>query len=92
MEHVRQVLLRLQETGFVAKRSKCTFGQPTVEYLGHIISREGLAVDPAKIKAIRDWPVPTTLREVCSFLGIIGYYQCFIKGFASIVALISDLL
>ncbi|XP_039047295.1 uncharacterized protein LOC120187712 [Hibiscus syriacus] len=92
LDHVRQVLQRLQENGFVAKRSKCTLRQTTVEYLGHIVSREGLAVDPAKVEAIRGWPVPTTVKEVQAFLGIASYYRKFIKGFATIAAPISDLL
>ncbi|KAL4368203.1 hypothetical protein GQ457_05G027960 [Hibiscus cannabinus] len=89
---IRLVLQRLRENGFVAKRSKCTFGQQSVEYLGHLVSREGLAVDPKKVDAIRNWPVPTTLKEVRGFLGIAGYYRKFIKGFASLAAPISDLL
>ncbi|KAL4303471.1 hypothetical protein GQ457_10G029000 [Hibiscus cannabinus] len=92
LEHVRQVLQKLQANGFVAKRSKCTFGQTTVEYLGHIVSQKGLAVDSAKVEAIRAWPIPTTLKEVRGFLGIASYYRKFIKGFATIAAPISDLL
>ncbi|KAL4302318.1 hypothetical protein GQ457_10G018500 [Hibiscus cannabinus] len=92
LEHVRQVLTRLQEHGFVAKRSKCSFGQTTVEYLGHIVSEHGLAVDPAKIEAIKTWPVPKSMKDVWSFLGMAGYYRRFIRGFASIAAPISDLL
>lgn len=90
--HVRLVLQRLRENGFVAKCSKCTFGQQSVEYLGHVVSREDLAVDLTKVTAIRNWPVPITLKEVRSFLGIAGYYRKFIKGFASLASPISDLL
>ncbi|KAL4271478.1 hypothetical protein GQ457_13G013980 [Hibiscus cannabinus] len=92
VEHVRQVLHCLQANGFVAKRSKCSFGQTSVEYLDHVVSKNGLAVDPTKVEAIRAWPIPTTVTEVRGFLGIAGYYRKFIKGFASIAAPISDLL
>ncbi|KAL4367666.1 hypothetical protein GQ457_05G008100 [Hibiscus cannabinus] len=92
LHHVRQVLQCLQDHGFVAKRSKCTFGQSSVEYLGHIISGQGLAVDPAKVLAITNWPRPTTISEVRGFLGIASYYRKFIRGFATIASPISDLL
>ncbi|KAL4354641.1 hypothetical protein GQ457_06G032960 [Hibiscus cannabinus] len=92
LSHLRQVLQVLRDNGFVAKRSKCTFGQETVEYLGHIVSRDGLAMDPDKVRAIRDWSTPTNIKEVRGFLGIVGYYRRFIRGFATIVAPISDLL
>ncbi|GMI84821.1 hypothetical protein HRI_002151400 [Hibiscus trionum] len=90
--HVRMVLQCLQAHGFVAKRSKCSFGRSSVEYLGHIVSGDGLAVDPAKVQAIREWAAPTTLKEVRSFLGLASYYRKFIKGFATLASPISDLL
>ncbi|KAL4318204.1 hypothetical protein GQ457_18G013820 [Hibiscus cannabinus] len=77
---------------FCSKRSKCTFGQTKVEYLGHIISELGLVVDPTKVEAITKWPTPTNIREVRGFLGIVSYYRKFIKDFATIAAPISDLL
>lgn len=82
----------MQENGFVAKRSKCTFGQTKVEYLGHIVSSERLTVDLMKVNTIRSWPVPTSIKEVRGFLSIVGYYRKFIKGFTTIAAPISDLL
>ncbi|KAL4332005.1 hypothetical protein GQ457_07G011040 [Hibiscus cannabinus] len=69
------VLPKLQANGFVAKRSKCTFGQTTIEYLGHIVSQKGLAVDSTKVKTIQAWPIPTTLKEVRGFLGVASYYH-----------------
>ncbi|KAL4304486.1 hypothetical protein GQ457_10G025610 [Hibiscus cannabinus] len=92
LTHLRQVLQVLQENGFVAKESKCTFGQETVEYLGHIVSKDGLAMDPSKVRAIREWSIPSNLKDVRGFLGLAGYYRRFIKGFATIAAPISDLL
>ncbi|KAL4324042.1 hypothetical protein GQ457_11G007640 [Hibiscus cannabinus] len=90
--HVRQVLQTLRDNGFVAKRSKCAFSQEKVEYLGHVVSRNGLAVDPMKVRAIRVWPQPTNVKGVRSFLGIAGYYRKFIRRFATIAAPLSDLL
>ncbi|KAL4355503.1 hypothetical protein GQ457_06G006870 [Hibiscus cannabinus] len=92
LSHLQQVLSKLQEHSFVAKQSKCSFGQEKVEYLGYIVSREGLAVDSSKVDAIRNWLVPTTIKEVWSFLAITGYYRRFIKGFAIIAAPLTDLL
>ncbi|KAL4290327.1 hypothetical protein GQ457_14G018800 [Hibiscus cannabinus] len=92
LEHVRQVLQKLRDNRLVAKKSKCAFGQTQIDYLGHVVSREGLAVDPAKVEAIRAWPLPTTVKGVRGFLGIAGYYRKFIKGFATIAAPLSNLL
>ncbi|KAL4354151.1 hypothetical protein GQ457_06G015870 [Hibiscus cannabinus] len=90
--HVRLVLQCLQDHRFVAKRSKCTFGRTSVEYLGHVVSSDGLQVDPGKVVAIHLWPIPTTVKEVRSFLGMASYYHKFIQGFGSIASSISDML
>lgn len=74
------------------KLSKCTFGQPQVTYLGHIMSAQGVSVDPDKIIVIQKWPVPTTIKAVRGFLGLTGYYHRFIKNYASIVGPLTDLL
>ncbi|KAL4281717.1 hypothetical protein GQ457_03G008900 [Hibiscus cannabinus] len=92
LQHVQKVLEVLQEHGFVAKRSKCVFGQHSIEYLGHVVSREGLAVDPSKVAAIQAWPAPTNVKEVRAFLGLAGYYHRFIQGFATLAAPLSDML
>ncbi|KAL4325224.1 hypothetical protein GQ457_11G000740 [Hibiscus cannabinus] len=92
LDHLRRVLQILRDNGLVAKKSKCTFGQEAVEYLGHVVTRHGLTVDPNKVTAIQGWPVPRNVKEVRGFLGLVGYYRRFIKGFSTIAAPLSDLL
>ncbi|KAL4591834.1 hypothetical protein LXL04_004807 [Taraxacum kok-saghyz] len=91
-EHVSKVLLSLREHQLYVNHEKCNFGQESVAYLGHVISGQGVAVDPEKIKAIVEWKSPATLRELRGFLGLTGYYRKFIRGYASIAAPMTDLL
>ena len=74
-----------------AKVSKCAFFQSSVEYLGHIVSAEGLSVDLTKVQAVQDWKIPTTVTEVHSFLGLAGYSRRFIPQFAKIAAPLTNL-
>ena len=74
LEHLEIVLKLLRQHQLVAKHSKCLFGQSSVDYLGHIISAQGLAVNPDKIEVIQQWLPPKTVKEVRSFLGLAGYY------------------
>ena len=70
---------------------KCIFYQNTIHYLGHIISANGIAVDLEKIKAIRGWSAPRNVTDVKSFMGLVGYYRRFIKGFSNIASPITSL-
>ena len=90
-EHVRKVLHLLRQHKLYAKKSKCTFFTTQIEYLGFIVSQDGISVDPAKVKDIVEWPQPTTVSEVRGFLGITGWYRTFIKNYALIAAPLTNL-
>jgi hypothetical protein len=89
--HLRMVLQVLREHKLYAKLSKCIFYQKKIHYLGHIISVEGITMDLEKIKDIRGWPTPINVIEVRSFMGLVGYYQRFMKGFSNIASPITSL-
>jgi len=74
-EHLRVVLSCLREHQLYAKFSKCEFWLKKVPFLGHVLSEEGISVDPAKVQEVLDWKVPTSVHEVRSFLGLAGYYR-----------------
>ncbi|GJU18238.1 putative reverse transcriptase domain-containing protein [Tanacetum coccineum] len=80
--HLKQILELLKNEELYA--SKCNFWLSKVQFLGHVIDREGIHVDPAKIESIRDWASPKTLIEIRQFLGLAGYYRRFIEGFSKI--------
>jgi hypothetical protein len=82
--HLSIVLQILHDHQLKAKLQKCTFGQASVEYLGHIISSQGVATDPTKIKDIMERKTPTTVKKLRGFLGLTGYYRRFIKGYAMV--------
>src|ERR1700690_248234 len=86
------VLKLLEEKQLYAKSSKCFFGVQEVEYMGHIISHEGVKVDPSKIKAIKEWRIPTSIKHLRGFLGLTRYYRKFVKNYGTIVAPLTTLL
>ena len=89
--HVTQVLQVLRQHHLYAKVSKCSFFQHSVEYLGHVVTADGVAPDPVKVRAVQDWKVPENVREIRSFLGLAGYYRRFIQDFAKIAAPLTEL-
>ena len=84
LERLITVLGRLRSAGLKLKPEKCALFQKSVSFLGHVVSDDGIATDPKKIKAVVEWPVPKTIREVRAFLGLAGYYRRFVLHFASI--------
>lgn len=84
VQHLEEVFQRLEEHGLKLQPKKCSLFQRKVTYLGHVISEEGVATDPAKTAAVKDWPVPQTAKQVKSFLGFAGYYRRYIPGFSKI--------
>lgn len=92
IERLGQVIDRLATHGFKLKPSKCHLLQSQVQYLGHIISEQGIATDPGKTSAIDQWPTPTTERELRSFLGLASYYRKFVPSFAQVARPLNELL
>lgn len=88
---LRNVMDRLQAADLRLKRKKCFFGVDRVEYLGFIITKEGVSMDPAKVKSIVGWPAPKSVTDVRSFLGMVGYYRKFLMSFADISAPLVEL-
>ncbi|CAN4096725.1 unnamed protein product [Withania somnifera] len=86
IRHLGVILRTTREHKLYAKFSKCEFWLESVAFLGHIVSKAGVSIDPAKIRAIRDWPRPTTVSRFASFIGLAGYYRRFVEGFSSIAA------
>ena len=75
-----------------AKESKCEFSKSSVEFLGHIVSDQGIKVDSKKIQAIKEWPKLKNISELRSFLGLTNFYRRFIKDYAKIAAPLTNLL
>ena len=90
-EHLQIILQVIREDKLYAKFSKCKFFKDKIQYLGHVISNEGISEDPDKIKAIMEWHVPKDVSDVRSIMEITGYYQKFIEGFSKIMNPITSL-
>ncbi|MCH98706.1 hypothetical protein A2U01_0019712, partial [Trifolium medium] len=92
LRHVEQAFQILTEGQFFLKQSKCLFAQRQIEYLGHVVSSQGVEPVTAKIIAIQQWPTPKNIKALRGFLGLAGFYRRFIQGYASIAAPLTQLL
>jgi hypothetical protein len=92
LKHLETTLAILKNHNLFAKLGKCEFGQMSVRYLGHIISHEGVGVDPEKISTMVEWPQPCSTRAMRGFLGLTGYYRKFIQDYGKIAAPLTQML
>ena len=81
LEHVRTAFEILRRHQFFVKFNKCAFGSQELEYLGHIVTTQGVKVDQAKISTMINWPRPTNISELRCFLGLTGYYRKFVRNY-----------
>ena len=86
------MLTVLQQHQLFVKRSKCAFGVSSITYLGHIISDEGVAMDPTKVQVVSDWPQPRSACAIRGFLGLAGYYRKFVHDHDTIASPLTALL
>nr|VZI51219.1 unnamed protein product [Spirometra erinaceieuropaei] len=84
LNNIRAVFSSLRQAGLTLKPSKCVFIKPRVKFLGHVVSAAGVEIDDEKVTQIREWPIPSEVAEVRSFLGLTSYYRRFIKDYAPI--------
>ena len=92
LQHLNQVFDRLREANLTLKPSKCTFGVDKVNFLGHVLSEGGVSVDTAKTDLVKDFPIPTTQKQLRGFLGLCNYYRRFVQDYAKIASPLNSLL
>ena len=92
LQRLQAIFNRLREVGIKLNPEKCSFAKSSVSFLGHILSENGVSTDPKKIEAVKNFPVPSTVKDVRAFLGLAGYYRRFVKNFAHIAKPLSELL
>ena len=92
LHRLENVFKQLELHGLKLKGSKCEFFKHHVNYLGHVVSDQGIQTDPEKISALKEWPVPSNIKELRSFWGFAGYYRKFVREYAKLVKPLNDLL
>lgn len=91
LHHLRLVFEKLQQHDLRVKLKKCAFARTSIPFLGFLVTDKGVCADPAKVKAVSEWPLPTNVTEIRSFLGFTGFCRRFIKDYARIAAPLTDL-
>jgi hypothetical protein len=91
IEHLRVVFVALREARLLANLEKCTFCIDQVDFLGYVVTPQGIEVHEAEIEAINSWPIPATLTQLQSFLSLAGFSWCFVRDFSTIAAPLNDL-
>ncbi|KAL2320102.1 hypothetical protein Fmac_029071 [Flemingia macrophylla] len=92
ISHLHMVLLTMRRNSLYAKKYKCYFGVGRVEYLGHFITKDGVSTDYAKFMVVKNWPIPTSLKQFRGFLGLAGYYRRFVRGYGGITRPLTNML
>jgi hypothetical protein len=91
ISHMRQVFQVLRDNRLYAKLSKCEFCLPEVTFLGHVVGKDGIKVDPKKIQAVKDYPKPKTVTDVRAFLGLCNYFRKYVRGYSHVAHPLTDL-
>jgi hypothetical protein len=91
-EHVKMVLERLRQYGLYANLKKCEFKTREVGFLGFVVGRDGVSMEPGRITTIREWPEPKSIKELLTFLGFANFYRRFIARYSKIVVPLTELL
>ena len=89
--HVRNILEVLRQHKLYAKVEECEFHKDHMTFVGYLVSKEGIGMDPAKVSAILDWPTPKSVKEVQSYLGFANFYKKFINNYSSLTSPLTSL-